>query len=169
MLPEAILAILGLHEFATQGSYQDALKENMIARENAGVGGLLVLGRGFGKTFMAIAIILIMGRERKLAGSSDGRTLWIMPNNLVEQVNGHLCSYLARQDEDSRVVVLKEAADVSALQPDSIALVTYNRLEKLARPLTEAGFTRIIAGGCLVHVGTAWPSSCTCVAAGACS
>jgi hypothetical protein len=68
-----------------------------------------------------------------------------MPNNLVEQVNGHMCSYLARQDEDSRVVVLKETADVSALQPDSIGLVTYNMLEKLGRPLTEAGFTHIIA------------------------
>jgi hypothetical protein len=77
-----------------------------------------------------------------------------MPNNLVEQVNGHMCSYLARQDEDSRVVVLKETADVSALQPDSIGLVTYNMLEKLGRPLTEAGFTHIIAGGCLMHVDT---------------
>jgi superfamily II DNA or RNA helicase len=152
MLPEAILAILGLYEFFTQGSYQDAVIEYMYARENAGVGGLLVLGCGFGKTFMAIAIILIVGRARKLAGNSDGRTLCIMPNNLVEQVYGHLCSYLARQGEDSRVVVLKEAADVSALLPDSIGLITYNRLEKLAGHLTEAGFTRIIAGGCLVHL-----------------
>jgi SNF2 family DNA or RNA helicase len=142
---QALLAILAAFEFATKGPYQDAVIEYMYKREMAGLGGLLVLGCGFGKTFMAIAIFLIMLNKKK---HDAGKTLWIMPANLVGQVEGNCCNYLAKQHLQDRVVVLQKHEDFSKLKPDSMGLVSYTMLEKLEPFLVEAGFKRVVVGKC---------------------
>jgi superfamily II DNA or RNA helicase len=141
---QGLLAILSAFEFVTLGPYQDAVIEYIYKREMAGLGGVLVLGCGFGKTFMAIAIVLIMLNQKQ---HDAGKTLWIMPANLVGQVAGNCCKYLAKQQLQDMVVVL-QTQDFSNLKPDSIALVSYTMLEKLESFLVAAGFKRVVVGKC---------------------
>lgn len=148
MLLEALYAVLAFLGFKTKGDYQDNVIQYMHDRELAGKGGLLVLGCGFGKTLMAIAMYL----SRIQSGQKQLKTLWVTQANLVVQVRQQVCKFLEPKQLQHKVVILDTPQQFNEMQPDSIGVISCTRLEKLRPYLEGAEFERVMAG----RLATAW-------------
>lgn len=101
MEPESCLATCDVELYAEQ---QDVVLHAQN-RDEKGEVGLLVLPCGFGKTLVAIALILRAVLKR---------TLWVTPASLLRQAERDLSVFIG-----DRVVLLESAADVGQLQSAS--------------------------------------------------
>lgn len=136
---DSLLTSLNSFSFELKFAEQGEVIEHIYKREARDLGGLLVLGCGFGKTWMAIATILLV--ERK--------TLWITKPSLKVQAFNDIRKCLDAKQQESRIVMLdKDPAVLNSLRPDSICIVPYTSLNKWKDRLVDAAFERVIAGEC---------------------
>lgn len=130
--------------------FQKKTVEFALERQIKNVGALLVLPCGYGKTIVAICLIV---------ADTSKKTLWIVPSTLEEQTYAALKTFLYpesnQQDSESlqqqqqvlaNLVWLRKSAHASELERADVVLVSHTKLKKFEQSLESADFKRVIVG-----------------------